>query len=383
MDNLIVDDREYFDKFRQFDHLVCYGAGSKGLQTLELLKKKGINVDYFVDSYRDKWGTKWGGIETVGYEEIRKLKRYCIVITTVYSTALEIEENLRKKGEQNPIFFCANPFKSEVRFLTRQEAMSEDGVNKTLEILHDEKSKKIWVDFINWKITGCHSYTTKYTEGGWLEFFDSNVVPYKEDYTYIDIGAYTGDTILRFLAFCHGKFKKILAFEPDETNYVRLLSFVNDGRLPVEKVDMIKSGLWSEEKDLSFYSAGDGDKYESSNFFNDTSLILPAERKETGHSSADNILHVKKLDQFDDLISGNVLMKIDALSSEHEILVGAAETIRKNKPVIVMELGTRYDRLFETVPFLRSLNKDYLFYVRQLRSFDNSRTIMIARNKDD
>ena len=65
--------------------------------------------------------------------------------------------------------------------------------------------------------------------------------------------------------------------------------------------------------------------------------------------------------------------------SEYEIICGAKEIIKNLRPVIVMEIGTRYKNTLDTIPLLWSLNKGYKFYLRQLKIFDNSRTILIAR----
>lgn len=376
MDELIINDKRYFDKIKEHSHIICYGAGSKGVQTVDLLREKGIEPFCFIDSDEKKWGKNIDGLPVYGIDEIRGLRDCCILITTVYKTAVEIR-NCVSWGAT--VLFCANPYKSEKKFLTMQEVVNDDNFRLTYDLLSDEKSKKIWIDHINWKITGNSEHTAKWTEGDWLEFFYSKEIPIKDNYTYVDVGAYTGDTIIRFLAFCRGKYHKIYAFEPDEANYIRLKEFIENSRLPEESIYIEKRGLWSENTLLSFSRPSDNKAYESSNFFCDTSNILPTERLTEGNTVQTDKLEVCKLDNYSNLFQGELLIKIDALSSEYEIICGAKEIIKNLRPVIVMEIGTRYKNTLDTIPLLWSLNKGYKFYLRQLKIFDNSRTILIAR----
>ena len=57
MDELIINDKRYFDKIKEHSHIICYGAGSKGVQTVDLLREKGIEPFCFIDS-DEKSGVK-------------------------------------------------------------------------------------------------------------------------------------------------------------------------------------------------------------------------------------------------------------------------------------------------------------------------------------
>ena len=55
---------------------------------------------------------------------------------------------------------------------------------------------------------------------------------------------------------------------------------------------------------------------------------------------------------------------------------GGGYTIKNYKPIIIMEFGTYSQYMFETIPYLKGLNPQYSFYIRQLHIFNNSRTIL-------
>ena len=107
---------------------------------------------------------------------------------------------------------------------------------------------------------------------------------------------------------------------------------------------------------------------------------MPTERLSDGNGGTrTEKLEVYKLDNYLSLLQGNLLIKIDALGAEYEIICGAKEIITKCRPVVIMEIGTRFKDIFAVIPMLWSLNNDYKFYLRQLKVFNNSRTILIAR----
>lgn len=89
---------------------------------------------------------------------------------------------------------------------------------------------------------------------------------------------------------------------------------------------------------------------------------------------------VRTLDSYLPMFQDNdaILLKIDALASEGWIIQGAEEFIKAKKPVIVMEYGTHSEQIGNIIPFLRSLRADYMFYLRQHESMDNSRTVIYA-----
>lgn len=239
----LVNSDEYFERLKE-KIVICWGSGSKGKQTSELLVEKGIYPVAFCDNNLQLVGKYINGVPIYNYEVIKeKYKKYCICITTTLNNAIEIYKTLQSQGETNEIYFIANPFKVENKFLHTSEIVKNyKEYESSYKALEDEKSRKIFVDFLNWKITGNQYLTYEETETDWLEFFDREIIPNKNDYCYLDVGGYTGDTIARFLALENGKYSRIIVFEPDDNNFERLNSFIVNGRL--ERITCLKQGLW-------------------------------------------------------------------------------------------------------------------------------------------
>lgn len=166
--NGVINGSSYFEKIRNYENIICYGAGSKGAQTVEALKLYDILPSMFVDSDETKWGQNCAGVPIVGYNEMKeKCAEYCILITAVYANAIEIYKSLKQKGETADIYFMSNPYKAENKFLTDKD-LDEDKEKllQSYDSLKDAMSKEIFVQFLNWKITGDASKMYKYTGGG-------------------------------------------------------------------------------------------------------------------------------------------------------------------------------------------------------------------------
>lgn len=229
--SLIIDDKKYFEKLKKKD-ICLYGAGAKGRQTLYLLRKKGIEPIAFIDQCAEKYADGYDGVEVISPEKAAQKYSHCMVlITTVWPLAIEIEKFVKMHWKEYVV--CANPFKVETRFLTKAElCKGADLIINSYELLADEKSKQLFIEDINWKITGDSTRPAKQTEPlSVLEWFMFDKLDWSRKYTYVDVGAYTGDTVIRFMMASGGVYNKIVAIEPDEINRTHMQSIMSDLRL--------------------------------------------------------------------------------------------------------------------------------------------------------
>ena len=57
----LIDSEEYFQKIKQYDNIVVYGAGNKARETVKLLEQKGIYPDAVCDGNQALWGKEFLG----------------------------------------------------------------------------------------------------------------------------------------------------------------------------------------------------------------------------------------------------------------------------------------------------------------------------------
>lgn len=374
----IVDDCQYFERLKE-KSICLYGAGAKGRQTLQLLREKGIMPKVFIDKDTQKCGKTYEGLNVISPEDAVKLyPENMILITTVWTSATEIEKFV--KANWSEYVFCANPFKVENKFLEKSEIMGKkEQFLYNYGLLRDEKSRKILIEEINWKITGNSKPVTQFTEeDSILEWFRFDKIDWDKRYTCVDVGAYTGDTLVRFMMAVNGKYREIIAVEPDKTNRECMKKNMKELRLD-DKIIYLEEGAWKEKAELKFYQAGGDVTYESSNFVESTANILPTQMGKRGITGVEVQLPVDTLDNMlENADKENLIIKIDVLGSEYETILGATQTISNHKPILMLEFATHSNHILDIIPLLYKLNAGYQFYLRQTLLSGNSRTVLYA-----
>lgn len=212
-----INSEEYFDNIRKCKNIICFGAGAKLRQALVLLNNIDIRPTVICDNNPELWGktTEFNGesFEIVSYEKVKtELEEYTILLTMSIHNATETYQQMCDKGEKNNIFQFCNPFKVD-NLLLQSKNIDNDFNNYQIVYnkLADDISRKLFVLNLNYKITGDMLDLYKMTSGN--TFFDEVVIGDQTDAVYVDVGAYTGDTILKFLEYCGGKYKQYMALK--------------------------------------------------------------------------------------------------------------------------------------------------------------------------
>lgn len=105
----------------------------------------------------------------------------------------------------------------------------------------------------NYKLSGKLSYLEAITTMRQEDC--QQIFQFGMDETFVDLGAYDGDTIKEFLN-CHGfaSYREMATLEPDSKNFKKLQRFVEEAGL--EHVHLLNKGIWNEERTLSFAASG-------------------------------------------------------------------------------------------------------------------------------
>lgn len=169
----------------------------------------------------------------------------------------------------------------------------------------------------------------------------------------IDGGAYWGDSALVFTGYDP---RRVYSFEPHPATYLDLCRTVADNHLE-ELVIPVKAGLGSRTEDRQLYTNG---MLSGSNLANITPVASDS-------AVEVNNIQVMSIDEFvreKDLDVG--LIKLDIEGNELAAIHGAAETIKKYRPVLSIAVYHDPKDLFEIKPLLESMDLGYRFMVRKL-----------------
>jgi FkbM family methyltransferase len=162
---------------------------------------------------------------------------------------------------------------------------------------------------------------------------------------FVDCGAYDGDSIREFLAQQQNDFARIYAFEPDETNFRRLQSFIN-GLPPMvsEKIFVQKSGVGETRTRVAFDGTGN----------------MSAALSSKGASMVD----VVPLDEVIEPDNHPIFLKLDVEGAEWQALRGGQRLIERHAPTIAISIYHQPDDLWELPLYISRLNPRYKLFLR-------------------
>lgn len=272
--------------------LVVYGCGHDGKRTKKVLDQCGHSPLCFCDSDNNKVGTVVDGIPVITIDELIEKNENIVIIIGSRKYMNEIYTSLLSKGFPAKKILCS----------------------QFLVIL-----------------------------GQWgNQYFD--LFEPSDSEIFIDAGAYDGDTVLRFVEWTKGTYKKIYAFEPSKKACGRGRDTIQHKAL--KNILFYEYAVWNRKETLSFKE-----------------LLTDSRLEEGGKTIVEGI-------DIDSVVKEDVVtyIKMDVEGSELRALEGAKNTIIKNKPKLAICLYHKPEDILELPLYILELVPEYKFYIRHYTS---------------
>lgn len=164
---------------------------------------------------------------------------------------------------------------------------------------------------------------------------------------FVDCGAFTGDTIFKYIVFTGGVFKKIYAFEPNNKNFNQLKENVKN----LNNIKLIEQGTWKEKDILKFEEKGSASQ-----------IIEERSKVEIPVITIDEVVG-------DDRVT---FIKMDIEGSELESLEGAALTITRNMPKLAICCYHKKNDILDLYKCIKCFDNEDWEYRMYLRHHSNS-----------
>lgn len=230
-------------------NIFIYGAGRCAKNTYRLLSEYRINIKgYCVDPNYYTEGSFVDGVKIYNVDTLRSSDNELVIGFENRGRALSVKESFAQNGVKVYYFedlFCFRQM--DYKFFI-------DNINsyqKAYDLLEDELSKKILVAHINSRIAGDYTEIAKYDSK--LKYgYDYDLLQLNSDDTFVDCGAFDGDTFLEVADYTHGRFKKYIAFEPDEKNVRKFSAKAKE----YNNVIIIEKGVSDVNEVKNFYNDG-------------------------------------------------------------------------------------------------------------------------------
>ncbi len=334
--------------------VLLWGGGAACEYFIKFMEKYSIPVSGVIDKKKSV-GLN-GNLNIFTPEEAYEKYNNMIIVISAIAHKDEILEEIVCKG-YNYSVFSFDPTLEILQQISCEErrryfSAHEKDLYGLFEKLSDKQSEIVFQNVIVGAITSdtdCYKYSSSDSQY-FPDIIKDNM---SEEETFVDLGAFIGDSVEEFMLTVNNKFHKVYAFEPDTTNICQAKANINDVR-----VKFFQNGVGSEPSVL--YLAGGG---EATHCVSDES------------GSAAKVEIVK----LDDIINEKVTyIKMDIEGMELDALKGAEQLICHYKPKLAISIYHKLEDIVEIPNYIRKLDLGYKFYLRHFWNCNGTDVILFA-----
>jgi FkbM family methyltransferase len=353
------EERTLFDKLAggPDSDLVLFGAGNLGRRTLAGLRRVSVEPLAFVDNDPSLHGTLVDGLPVLAPNDAAAhYGESAVVVVTIWTPLGRlaypgVAAQMRTLGCSRTVPFAPLFWKHQEEFLPNfcLDAphllyAHADAVKAGYRILVDDISRNEYLTQLSYLLSSMDSVEVAASPGRESHFLHG-IVGLTAREVFVDCGAYDGDTVESFLEASGGRFRAVVAFEPDPHAFMRLRTRVQE--LPSQVRDRIRveqNAVGAAAGSLRFEGGG-------------------TPRSRISETGALTVACVTLDDALGDLAP--TFIKMDIEGAEEDALLGAAETIRAHRPILAVCVYHLQSHLHRLPTLIGRLCEDYSLFLRR------------------
>ncbi|MCR4888762.1 MAG: FkbM family methyltransferase [Ruminococcus sp.] len=317
--------------------IFIYGMGDGALKIMSVFKRKGIVLSGIFASDGFVRGHSFEGYRVHKLSDIEEMVDDFVVVLAFAAGYQEIVDKIHEIAAKHTLLVPDVPVTGGGLFTYEYCQENAEKLRKVYDSLADDYSRKVYANIINFKISGNIDYLDTVTTPK-SEIYKNIIKPHMNE-TYVDLGAYNGDTIRELLEYTNGRYSSIYALEPDRKNYKKLSKFVEG----MPHIHAYNAAVWCTDTELPFASKAG----------RQSAICADAETKVEA-LTVDTILGKHPAS----------IIKMDVEGFEREAIWGAAQTIAHYSPKMMISLYHRNEDIFELPLLLKTINPNYKLYIR-------------------
>jgi FkbM family methyltransferase len=346
---------------------VVFGAGQLGRKVAGALRRHGIEPLAFADNNPATWGTSIDGIAVRSpHEAAAEWGKCAAFVISIWpsrgaDTYADRERQLQELGCVKVVpylsLFWTDPAAYLPHFsLDAPRRILADAalIRKCAGLWSDRASLEAFVGILRWRLLADFSGIP--TRSNDEQYFADDLFSIDPGDVFVDCGAYDGDTIRVLAQRLNGKLCRVFALEPDPKNYAALQACVATLENRSQAITALPYAVGRRRGTVPFAATG-----------TEMASVGPG-----GTLTVDVV-------PLDELLATEAptFIKMDIEGFELEALAGAAEVIRRCRPILAVTVYHHGDHLWK-VPlaiaqaadpeFEGGAHQDYNFFLRSYQS---------------
>lgn len=341
--------------------IVLFGAGCTSNFILKVFREKSIEPVCFCDNNVEKQNEIIDGLEVLSLCGVINKYEDCIFYITTQLYYREIRRQLQDIGVSDDRIvkydlICQFGWEKNYFSFIRNH---EEELNEFISELEDERSKETIRARLSFLVTRKRDYVSNVRSD--IQYFDDSIINYQNIKAFIDVGTYTGDSILEFEKHNDMSHCVVYGFEMDEELYKcakKNLKHLGDKVILVKKAVSDTNGIEHLTGKLGMMQS-----IVSGTF---------SEQKKT-----EVVFETCKLDSILDKNISNAFIKMDIEGAELSAIKGAEKFIKNNQPILAICIYHKEEDIIEIPKTIKKYYSNYGFYVRHY-SDNQTETVLYA-----
>lgn len=319
--------------------IVLYGTGNGADRIIDILEKENIKISGIFSSAAFVRERFFRGYRVTDYETCKSDFPDMLVLMCFGSAREDVLDNVRKISEENEILAPDVPVYGDNVFTSAFFGLHKKELFEVRKKLSDSKSVDTFDKLVDFKLSGRigNLFSCEYDNTGLFKI--------AENCTYLDLGAYNGDTVLGFYESYSPS--KIIAVEPDKRNFRKL----SENTTGLNRIIMYNA-LVSDCDGVVFLDNNKG---------------RGAHESESGKISVealtiDSIIKKERLSE-----NSQLIIKFDVEGNELKALAGAENTVKEHTPLMFISCYHRSEDYFSIPLKVFEMNSNYKLYMRHYK----------------
>lgn len=315
--------------------IVLYGMGNGADKIIDILNKRGVSVAGVFASDDFVRHQNFRGFTVKSYHELCDELGEMVVLVAFGTQRKEVLENILRIAREQEVYVPDVPVIGNALFTEEFLKSHRNEFEKVYNLLSDNRSKEVFENIIFGKLTGEIHYLLKAED---RPQDCKNLLPFSDDEVFLDLGAYTGDTVMEFIQD-HPQYNKIIAVEPDFKNCKKC----KENLRGFSNIQIVNACIDADEGERCFLM--DGGRKSAS--LSGGGIAIPA-------VSVDALMQNERVSY----------IKMDVEGMEREALMGAKSTLLRWRPKMLVSAYHRSEDLFLLPLLVKEMAGEFDLYLR-------------------